>query len=391
MKNDIIGVIDIDLVYKSAKYAESLGGCKVPEIISDINDLEISGPTEIRKVTRNMNLNNKQGSILMSSGGTSGTPKLTYVNFEMGTYRTFKEWFPFEHTDVILNIFNAGRLWGSHYYAQGLAEHAQCTIIPGGPFKEDESKIWLPIFLDVEMNVICGNPTGIADFAKDQLKYFGANHSVTKIIWLAESWTEQKIDITQKAFPKAKLWGNYGSVETFIIATSTPDCDLGTLHLLPDQILELDDNGALLTRIGKGWTMPTIRYRLGDKIKSVKCSCGRKHALRVESRADDSFNLHSNKISINKLITTINKLSGVDASQIVLIDHDGMHQSVSQLLIRVVGHISETEIRSSLFNEIYVLSEVNQAYPESVIITICNQLERIDRTNKIPPVIWKTK
>src|SRR5476649_577659 len=369
----IIGELPFEKILIAAKEVEKLGGCLVPLNAKKLADLALSGPREIRIVTHNLNTEN--GSILMSSGGTTGAPKLTYVNFDMGINRTFEQWKPFEKTDVMLNLFNAGRLWGSHYYIQGLAEKGHCTVIPAGPFKDDEIRIWLPILLDVGMNTIAGNPTGIADFGAGHLKHYGPNLSVKKIIWLAESWSEQKLKITKTAFPNAKFWGNYGSVETFIIATSTPTCDLGTLHLLPDQLLELDDEGALLTRVGNGWSMPTVRYRLGDKIKFIQCTCGRPYALKVESRADDSFNLRSNKISINKILDTINSIPEVDASQIILVDHDGAHQSVDVLIIKVVGNISNEKIKTALFKEIYVLDEVFQAYPDSINIFICDELE----------------
>lgn len=382
-----IGRLAFEDILVSARRHYKLGGTPVPTNPCKLTELLISGPDDIRNVTKE--LSSTCGAILFSSGGTTGTPKLTYGGFHLALDRLLKQWKPLTRENVMLNLFNPGRLWASHYYMQALAEKCKCTVIPSGSFNADEIENWLPILASVKTDTLAGTPTGLYEFAEGVLKFKPQNLHIRKIIWMAEPWTPRKLKITQEAFPLAEMWGNYGSVETFVIGINTPACDISTFHLMPDQMLEIDDDGALLTRIGEGWTMPTIRYRLGDKLKAAQCRCGGPRALIVESRTDDIIILRSILFSVNQLINITRSVPGVDEVQIIVTRDEDTPKSASAIVINVSGDTNEKTVRKVLLDNFYHLSAIVKAYPDSLKIEFNRKLERIDRTNKIPSLVWK--
>ncbi|WKB35674.1 hypothetical protein QS257_19950 [Terrilactibacillus sp. S3-3] len=205
----------------------------------------------------------------MSSGGTTGKPKLTWNPYHLALGRLLQSWRPLRPGNVLLNLFNAGRMWGSHYYMQSLAEKSMCTVMPSGPYTPKEVSVWISMFKEVGLDSLAGTPTGLADFAEGVINS-KESLPIKVIIWMGEPWTVYKRELIRQAFPEAELWGNYGSVESWVMGTNGPGCDETVLHLLPDQVIEPDQEGALLTRVGDGWTVPTVRYRLGDLVEPAE-------------------------------------------------------------------------------------------------------------------------
>ncbi len=381
-----IGAINWETILNHARQLSELGGLKVSASANSLADLPISGPNQILSVTRAAAQHS--GSVLMSSGGTTGKPKLTYVPHHQALERLLLQWRPLQPENVMLNLFNPGRMWGSHYYMQSLAEYSRCTVIPSGPYAPEEVTNWISMFTDVHLDALAGTPTGLADFAQGVLDA-DRQLEIKTIIWMAEPWTDPKYETVTRAFPNAGFWANYGSVETYVIATNTPDCDLGVLHLMPDQVLEPDEQGALLTRVGSGWTMPVIRYRLGDRVAPARCRCGKPDGLRVLGRADDSVSLRSALFSVNEVLTLAERNAGVQEAQLVLTRSDDSPKAASSLTLEFTGSADPEYICAQLLKELYHLAAVAQRYPGAIIARRVDKLNRVERTNKVPSVVWK--
>lgn len=381
-----IGYLDWEDVLAQAHDLATRGGAEIPPDASRHKDLPVTGHAEILAVTREVARD--AGSLLMSSGGTTGRPKLTYVPHHQAIGRLIKEWCPLSPDNVMLNLFNPGRMWASHYYMQTLADQSRCTVIPSGPFALEDVGRWVPMFKDVGLDTLAGTPTALADFAEGLL-HAGETLPIKILIWMAEPWTEAKHCVVLEVFPDAGFWGNYGSVETYVIATNTPECDLHTLHLMPDQVIEIDDQGALLTRCGAGWTTPMIRYRLGDRIGSAQCCCGRPDALRVLGRADDSVSLRSALFSVGEVLTHARRMSGVQEAQLVLTRSNDSLRAASALTLEFTGEADPAEVHSHLISEFYHLAAIHHRFPGAITAERVDKLGRIERTNKVPPAIWR--
>ncbi|MFJ9742386.1 AMP-binding protein [Streptomyces sp. NPDC101166] len=381
-----LGDLPWEDVLAQARRLETRGGAKVPPDAARLSDLPVTGPAEILSVTREAAVG--PGALLMSSGGTTGKPKLTYVPYHQAVDRLLEQWRPLTPESVMLNLFNPGRLWASHYYMQTLGERSHCTVVPSGPFAPEDVAGWLPMFRDIGLDALAGTPTALADFAEGVLAA-GEPLPIRTVIWMAEPWTDAKHQTVAKAFPDAGYWANYGSVETYIIGTNTPECELQTLHLMPDQMLELEEAGALLTRRGAGWTMPAVRYRLGDRLAAAECRCGRPDALRVLGRADDAVSLRSALFSVGEVLAHARELAGVDEAQLVLTRATDSLKAATALTLEYTGDADAEAVRAHLTSEFYHLAAVHARFPGAITARRTGRLSRVERTNKVPPAVWR--
>ncbi|WP_226646784.1 AMP-binding protein [Microbulbifer variabilis] len=361
----------------------------MPDSATRIEDLSISSPKEILQITRSSA--QKNGAIIMSSGGTTGKPKLTYTPFHQASERLMREWHPIGPGSVVLNLFNPGRLWGAHYLIQTLAEKSKAITVPSGPYRSNEVDNWLETFQQIGVNTLAGNPTVLAEFAQGLLDTDGSL-DIESIVWTGERWTETKYETVCRAFPSAGFWGVYGSVETWMIAVNSPKCDRDTLHLLADQLIEPDNDGGLLTRIGEGWTVPVVRYRLGDRIKETTCRCGRANALLIKGRVGDSISLHSALIDTGMVIELAEQEQGVEEAQLILSCEAGAPiKEVNIIRLTFTGSANPEKVRKRVLDGIHNLASVAHMHPEFFTAQREEQLRRVERTNKVPPVIWDIK
>jgi phenylacetate-CoA ligase len=386
---DILGTLpeSAELLAHARRLA-GRGGAPVPAGARTLADLPISGPAEILAISRQASTTHG-GSIVMSSGGTTGRPKLTFMAYHQAFARLSAQWRPLRPGGTLLNLFNPGRLWGSHYYMQAFAQHSGCAAAPMGPFEPDEVAAWLSTCEDMGADAVAGTPTVLADFARGVLDS-GRGLRLSSLVWMAEPWTEAKLAVVREAFPEIGFWGNYGSSETHIIATSTPACEVGVLHLMPDQVVELDDDGALLTRVGGGWTIPVVRYRLGDRLAAAECRCGRPDGLRVRGRADDAVKFHASLLGIGAMLDAVRRLPGVDEAQLVLTGENSGVRTVTAITARYAGEVVPETVRAALIAEFEELRDIAQQQPDAVSAERAERLERVERTGKVPPAVWRS-
>ncbi|WP_042372508.1 AMP-binding protein [Streptacidiphilus neutrinimicus] len=382
----MIGTIDREILLAHARTIASRGGKAVPDGAKDLCDLEVCGPAEITAMTRAAA--ERDGSVLVSSGGTTGTPKLTYLPHHMAFDRLLPVWRPLGVGDVVLNLYDAGRMWGTHYFVQKLAERTESTVIPSGPMTAEELELRLPMLRDVGVSVLASVPSGLADFAEIVLKT-GVKPPVKNIIWMGEAWTEAKRELVRQAFPDVRLWGIYGSVETWAMGSNGPDCDETTLHLLADEIFELEDSGALLTRVGEGWTVPVVRYRLGDRVEAAQCRCGRGDAFRVLGRADDGFSLLGNYVNTADIVDRARQCPGVVDAQLVLVRDPDTADAARSMTVEYTGTAAPEAVRSWLTGGHVRLGTTDSQHPEAISARRVDRLRRIARTNKTPGAVWQ--
>lgn len=380
-----IGDLPLDAVLVHARDLAAAGGPPVPDRVETISDLAVTGAADILRASRS--LAERDGALLLSSGGTTGRPKLTFVPHHQALDRLAERWSPLSPGRVLLNLFNAGRMWASHYYMHKLAEHSRATVVPFGPLGVGEAASWCPAFAEMGVDAIAGTPTGLADFAEGALAS-GLDLPVTTIVWMAEPWTDTKLAAVREAFPRAGFWGNYGSVETYVIGVNDPGCDISALHLLPGQVLEPDDDGALLTRAGDGWTVPVVRYRLGDRVAPADCCCGRPDGLRVLGRSDDAVKFRGATFGIGEVLAAVRSLPGVEDAQLALASSDGSRRVTRGLTVRFVGDATSGEVTDTLFRTFTRFRAIHAHDPGAVAAVRADRLHRVERTNKVPPAVW---
>ncbi|MFI7273047.1 AMP-binding protein [Streptomyces sp. NPDC049879] len=329
------------------------------------------------------------GGVFVASGGTSGTPKLTVMAPDLGVPGVVAHWRPLGPGDVLLNLFSTGRMWGAHYFYNALATACHGTVAPMGALHPEEFGQWVDIIRDMRVNALAGAPNVLARFAGAALAA-GVELPVRAVLWAGEPMTRARAATLGAAFPEAGLWGNYGSIETFVIGTSRPGCRLGTLHLLPGQLLELEDDGALLTRVGDGWPAPARRFRLGDRLRAAACPCGTDDAFEVVGRADDNVKLCGGMVSLGEVHERAGRVDGVDDTQLVCYHDPEVPSAVLAMRLRYTGrHRDAAALRAVLVGAMEDLELCDRHTPEAFTVEHVAEVERSPRTHKVLPVVWR--
>ena len=330
------------------------------------------------------------GGVFVASGGTSGEPKLTVMAPDLGVPRVMADWRPLGPGDVLLNLFSTGKMWGAHYFYNALATACRSTVAPMGALHPEEFGQWVDVIRDMRVNALAGAPNVLARFAEAALAA-GVELPVRAVIWSGEPMTRARVATLGRAFPAAGLWGNYGSIETFVIGTSNPECRLGALHLLPGQLVELAEEGALLTRVGDGWPTPAWRFRLGDRLRPTECPCGKADAFEVAGRADDNVKLYGGMVSVGEVHARAARIDGVHDTQLVLYRDPEVPSAVLGMRLRYTGtHPDPAAVRATLVHAMEDLELCDRHTPEAFVVEHADDVERSPRTHKVLPVLWRT-
>ncbi|MFF8837885.1 AMP-binding protein [Streptomyces sp. NPDC015130] len=361
-----------------------------------------SGPAQVTASTRALAV--RSGGQVVASGGTTGRIKLTTIAPDQGIPRLLRSWRPLGPGDVLLNLFRPGRLWGAHYFYNALATYSRASVLPMGPVSAAELPEWAAVFRETGVNALAGAPSALADFA-DAALATGTTLPVTIVIWAGEPLTAARRERIARAFPEAALWGNYGSIETYVIAASGPACAPGVLHLLPDQRIDHDEERTLLTRVGEGWPAPVLRYRLGDRIAPDHCRCGTPNALRILGRADDRLKFHNTMLRLGDLLEVARAVPGVTDAQLLLTPDPADLTALAGLTVRWTGHRpdpardpasaqhpartpDDDPVRAELLRRVYALGAIAAQHPDSIRAEHVDRLDRSTRTGKVLPHQW---
>lgn len=378
-----IGHVDPRLVVPEATRLATLGGAAVPARANDLPDLAESGPPQVTAVTRSLAVTS--GGQVVASGGTTGKIKITTIAPDQGIPRLLRSWHPLHPGDVLLNLFRPGRLWGAHYFYNALAGYCSASLLPMGPVAADELPDWVDVFRDTGVTALAGAPSVLVDFAV-AARAIGADLPVRTVVWAGEPMTPARGAAITTAFPDARFWGNYGSIETYVIGVNQPGCDTETLHLLPDQVLEVDDERSLLTRTRGGWPVPLARYRLGDRITGAECRCGEPDAFRVLGRTDDRIKFHNTMLRLGDLLEVARGVPGVDDAQVILTADPTNPTAVTAIEIRFTGAERDpAPVRAALLRRVYALAAITGHVADSVRVRWATELDRNDRTGKVTP------
>lgn len=376
----------------------SIGDVGTPEILAEVrrwrgNEIEVGGDlpswTHADVQAAALARAESDGGQVVSSGGTTGRPKLMVVAPDLGVPRLVSHWRPLHPGDVLLNLFSTGKMWGAHYLFNALAVHCRSTVVPLGALNPQEFEEWAGEIVDMKVNAVAGAPNVLARFA-GMVRDSGVKLPVRTVIWAGEPMTRARKAAICSAFPEAGLWGVYASTETFVIGVSRPECRLGAIHLLPGQRLEPDDDdGALLTRVGEGWPIPALRFRLGDRIRAADCPCGARDAFEILGRVDDNFKLYGVMVRAGEVLDKAESAEGVDEVQLVLYHDPDIPSAVVGIRLRYTGsNIDAALVRDRLVRGIEELGIVDRHTPEAITVDHVSDVERSPRTNKVLPVLW---
>jgi phenylacetate-coenzyme A ligase PaaK-like adenylate-forming protein len=311
---------------------------EVPEMTRE--DVTASSEQVVRSTAR------PTGAYLFTSGGSTAEPKLAWIPSEMYLGALVEDWRPLDSSDVLANLAMPGRLWSAHYFYNRVAERAGADVIGLGSIPEAETAQWLDFLRRHRTTALACTPSQLAGI----LSYCErTGHPFVKglrtAIWFGEPLDSELLGLRARCAPWLRLWGNYGSTETWVIGHNGPDCAPDTFHVLPHQHVEVVDGRVLVTTVHPSSVSPVIRYRIGDRGAWAACRCGSADtALRLLAREDSLVKFAGTLVSPQELVAVARAVPGVRAAQIALL------AGPERLEVRVVADpgVTEEAIRDRL-------------------------------------------
>jgi phenylacetate-CoA ligase len=338
---------------------------------------------------------------VFQSGGSTGSPQLGYAPTGLYMAEVFAHWQPLGRDDVFVNGWGAGKLWGAHFLINAYVDHAGCVAMNVGAMGRDEYDPWLAFFAARRVTAYGGTPSMLRLLFGHARRAGAKLPDLRAVLFLGEAWDPQLDKDLAAVAPHARRWGMFGSTETWVIATNTPDCPADVWHPLPSQLVCVGDDEMLdFTSLNPEVLNPVLRYRTGDAGQVVACTCGRPgRALRVLGRRDNLILFRDFLLNVDDFVADLNARPGVARSQLVITESPDGHSVMQVRLLadgpadRAAGpgrgadpHLA-ARVREHLLGSAFGPSIVFQRNPDSLEVTVVDSLIGNDRTGKIPDLV----
>ncbi|NUW33919.1 AMP-binding protein [Nonomuraea sp. SMC257] len=323
---------------------------------------------------------------LFQSGGSTGAPKVGHA--PTGFYMTgvHAQWRPLDRDDVFVNGWGAGRMWGAHFLAAAFADLSGCEVIALGSVTRDEYGDWLSFLAARGVTAFGGTPSVLRLWFAHARATGVRLPSLRKVLWLGEAWHPQLDEDMAVVAPDARRWGMFGSTETWVAGTNTPDCPADVFHPLPEQLVHVGEDELLdFTTLNPDMLNPVLRYRTGDAGRFVACPCGAEgRALRILGRRDSVVQVRGLGLHVDDIVAQAEREAGVSRAQIVVTEQRGRVATVEVLLLAggdAPPGLAE-RLRRDLMAATFTLSTAFQHDPESFRVRVVDALVSNERTGK---------
>jgi phenylacetate-coenzyme A ligase PaaK-like adenylate-forming protein len=329
------------------------------------------------------------GAYLFTSGGSTAEPKLAWIPSDMYLGALLPYWQPLDDSDVLANLAMPGRLWSAHYFYNRVAERAGADVIGLGSIPEPEMGQWLDFLRRHRTTALACTPSQLANI----IEYCERTahpflEAVRTVIWFGEPLDPEVLALRARCAPWLRLWGNYGSTETWVIGHNGPDCAPDTFHVLPHQHVEVVEGRVLVTTVHPSAVSPVIRYRIGDRGAWTRCRCGcAEPSLRLLAREDSHVKFAGTLVSPQELVAVARSVPGVRAAQVALLTGNGAGE---RLEVRVVA---DREVTEQILRERLLESQIDLRFglrgtEEDVVrIRFVDRLATSEQTAKTPALL----
>ncbi|MEV7007054.1 AMP-binding protein [Streptosporangium sp. NPDC051022] len=323
---------------------------------------------------------------LFQSGGSTGAPKVGHAPTGFYMEGVYEQWRPLERDDVFVNGWGAGRMWGAHFLAAAFADLSGCEVIALGSVTREEYGDWLAFLAARGVTAFGGTPSVLRLWFAHARAAGIRLPALRKVLWLGEAWHPQLDEDIAAVAPDARRWGMFGSTETWVAGTNTPQCPPDVFHLLPEQLVHVDADGLLdFTTLNPDMLNPVLRYRTGDAGRFVTCECGRRdRALRILGRRDSVVQVRGLGLHVDDIVARVEREPGVSRAQILITEQRGRVATVEVLLLtdRDAPPDLAGRLRGDLMSSTFTISTAFQHDPESFRVTAADSLITNERTGK---------
>jgi phenylacetate-coenzyme A ligase PaaK-like adenylate-forming protein len=327
---------------------------------------------------------------VFQSGGSTGSPQVGYAPTGLYMAEVHRHWRALGPDDVFVNGWSAGKMWGAHFLVNCYVDLVGCVAMNLGAMTRDEYDPWLDYFARSGVTAFGGTPS-VLRLVFGHARDAGAKlPDLRAVLWLGEAWDEQISADLAAVAPQARRWGMFGSTETWVVATNTPNCPADTWHPLPSQLVGVGPDELLdFTCLGPDVLNPVLRYRTGDAGRIVSCACGDpRPALRVLGRRDGLIKFRGHLVNVADLLDAIGALPGVDRAQLALRGSD-RGEILEVLVLPAPGAGAELagRVREHITGSAFGPSIVFQRNPHALEVHVVPALIGNERTGKIPNLV----
>ncbi|MFD0821588.1 AMP-binding protein [Micromonospora zhanjiangensis] len=330
---------------------------------------------------------------IFQSGGSTGAPQVGHAPTGLYMREVYEHWQPLGPDDVFVNGWSAGKMWGAHFLVNAYVDHTGCTAMNVGALGREEHVPWLEFFAGRGVTAIGGTPSVLA------LLFASARDAGVKlpdlrsVLWLGEAWDARIDDDLRAVAPDARRWGMFGSTETWVIATNTPDCAADTWHPLPSQLIAVGEDEMLdFTSLHPQGLNPVLRYRTGDAGRFVECGCGRPGStVRVLGRPDGLVKFRGHLLNIADFVDDVAARLGVARAQLA-VRAPADRGAVLEVLVlpdRDAGPDLADQVRRHLLGSGFGPSIVFQRNPDALEVTVVDALIANPRTGKVGNLVHR--
>lgn len=355
----------------------------------------VAATGELRRLARQEGRN----MYLFASGGTTGQPRFGLLHPSLLIDDIIRYWKPLSDDDVMLNMLRAGKLWSGHYFYNALGARLAAEIIPVGSIDATDFVVWLHFIQEQGITALVATPTKLKELLGFCEQHQHALPGVRKLLWTGEPCDGELTRLVSLVVPHAKIWGLYGSNETWVIGYNSPDCPFDTFHVLPYQFLEISEHGELiLTNTNPHCINTLLRYQVGDAAAWTTCRCQQTtQAIRVLGRIDDNFKIRGSIIDPGDLARLAKEAAGGSAVQVAIIPAAGARKRIE---LRVVTHDPDDQqlqkIRQYVLEHSVSLNKADLSpddpdpgHPDEFRVVAVPRLHVNPRTDKTPLVLWE--
>lgn len=328
---------------------------------------------------------------VFQSGGSTGSPQVGYAPTGLYMAEVFAHWRALGRDDVFVNGWSAGKMWGAHFLVNAYADHAGCVAMNLGAMSRDEYDPWLQFFAARKVTAYGGTPS-VLRLAFGHAAATGVKlPDLRSVLWLGEAWDPQLDADLAAVAPQARRWGMFGSTETWVVATNTPDCPADVWHPLPSQLVCVGEDELLdFTCLSPQVLNPVLRYRTGDAGRVVACACGNpRPALQVLGRRDNLIKFRGHLLNVDDLVADLDAVPGVARTQLVVREAADGGSVLQVHLLAGAGAAPDlaSRVREHILGSAFGPSIVFQRNPHSLEVDVVESLIGNERTGKIPSLV----
>lgn len=328
------------------------------------------------------------------SGGSTGSPKLGYAPTGLYMDEVYAQWKPLGPEDIFVNGWGAGKLWGAHYLMGAYADLTGCTGIGLGAVNRSEYDVWLEFFANRHVTSIGGTPSVLRPIFGRAREIGVKLPDLRTVLWLGEAWNPGLDEDIPPVAPDARRWGLFGSTETWVVGTNTPDCPDDTWHPLPSQLVHVGPDQLLdFTSLKPHGLNPVLRYQTGDAGEWTACTCGiPDRALRILGRRDGEVKFRGLLLNADALVGEVTGHPGVSQAQLVITEYAARGSVLEVLVVprRDAGADLAGQVRAHILGSAFGgPSTAFHRDPEALEVQVVEALISNERTGKTANLIQR--